>query len=259
MASGTSGIEALIRIIGRVPSLGGRISPVKNQRHRPASLASIPESQVLGPRTEVKFVIDSKGKARAHTVVVDDEPRTSRGGPMADVREEWESPYESSSDEETIIIPSRNTSFSLPQPNKVTSFSRLETLAHDTGRRRHSISGSTYSHSESSSQRSAGNDEYTSEAETVVDEQTTPAGDAKRELRKVVENRKKGQTASANTYHHVYSSNPSTRGGYHYGTSRYMSPSTISDLDRSTPSSSRSGTTRCVCRGPDNGSFMIQW
>ncbi|RFU24852.1 hypothetical protein B7463_g11487, partial [Scytalidium lignicola] len=243
---------------GRTASLGGRISPVKNQRQHPVSLASIPESQILGPRTEVKFVIDSKGKARAHTITVEDEPRTNRAGPMPEVREGWESPYESSSDEETIMIPSRNTSFNIPQPRKGPKLSRFETANRGVDYRRHSMSASSYSQSESSSQRSSGHDEYVSEAETVMEEQTTPSGDAKRELRKVVENRKKGQIAAANTYHHVYSSNPNTRGGYHYTTSRNISPSTISDLDRATPTSSRSGTTRCVCKGPDNGSFMIQ-
>ncbi|KAH8815793.1 hypothetical protein F5884DRAFT_194437 [Xylogone sp. PMI_703] len=243
---------------GRTPSLGGRISPVKSQRL--ASLASIPESQVLRPRTEVKFVIDSKGKARAHTVTVDDEPKTSRAGPMPEVREDWESPspYESSSDEEAIIIPSRNTSFSLPQPRKGPKLSRFETTNVINGHRRYSLSASSYTQSESPDPRPSGHDDYVSEAETVVEEQTTPSGDAKRELRKVVENRKKGQIAASNTYHHIYSSNPNTRGGYRYTSSRNISPSTISDLDRGTPSSSRSGTTRCVCKGPDNGSFMIQ-
>ncbi len=71
------------------------------KHQRPLSLTSIPELPAPRTRTEVKFTIDVNGRARTETVVVEEEPKTTRAGPSAN--EEWESSqYESSSDDEPI-------------------------------------------------------------------------------------------------------------------------------------------------------------
>lgn len=125
----------------------GRRSPVKSlQHHRLSSLTSIPENRSnlsarsnKAKRASVKFVIDENGRARAETIAGDDdEPESDAGNePMLPVsknsaqRNSWAGPlsvstpipiddgeYSSSSDDEPIIIPSRNTSFNYPDPPK---------------------------------------------------------------------------------------------------------------------------------------------
>lgn len=149
-------------------SRSGRISPVKQ---RPSILMSIPELHPPKTRTEVKFTIDANGRARTETVIVE-APRSKRGSIRGD--EYDSSPYESSSDDEPILVPSRNSSFTLPNAPRLSGF--------ETGRgqdvRRHSASG--YSQSESSSQRSFRQGSLESEAETVLEEDDG-SGDATRE------------------------------------------------------------------------------
>ncbi|KAH7360534.1 hypothetical protein BKA65DRAFT_392053 [Rhexocercosporidium sp. MPI-PUGE-AT-0058] len=229
----------------------GRISPIKHQR--PSNLMSIPEMERPQTRTEVKFTIDANGRARTETVLVEGDPRTSRGGPLAR-SEGWESSQydESSSDDEPILVPSRNTSFSLPQqkPPKIGNF--------DTSRVQRRSSGG-YSQSESSSQRSFRRDSLGSEAETVVEE-NDGSGDAAQALRKVMESRKRGQAKPRNPRHHRYSdSTPGGNSQYgNYSSSTNMSPTTITDPDGgTTPSSTKSGTTRCVCGNSDSEGLMI--
>ncbi|KUJ21020.1 uncharacterized protein LY89DRAFT_665486 [Mollisia scopiformis] len=236
----------------RAVSRGGRVSPVKQQR--PSTLKSIPEMSTPRMRTELKFTIDSNGRAKTERVIVGEEPRTTRGGPST-THEDWDSShYESSSDDEPILVPSRNTSFSLPQPSKAPRHSRLEASNRGSDIRRHSASG--YSQSESSSQHSYGRDSVESEAETVMDGDD---GDATRELRKVMESRKQNQLKSRNPRHHHYGSDATPRGNSYgnYGSSANLSPTTLTD-PATTPSSTRSGTTRCVCNNPDSEGFMIQ-
>ncbi|KAH8595686.1 hypothetical protein B0O99DRAFT_594442 [Bisporella sp. PMI_857] len=239
---------------GRLASRTGRSSPVKQQR--PAILPSILESPQPGPRTEVIFTIDSNGKARTETVYVGRDSSPRKSAPPS-VKEEWDSsPYESSTDDELIIVPSRNTSFSLPQQPKDPKLASFETARRSNELRRQSTGASGYSHSESSSQHSLQMDGVESEAETVMEEDSG-LGDATRELRKVMEDRKKIQMKQKqrNPRHHHYAQD--SRGSY-YRSSQNLSPTTISDLDRSTPSSSRSGNTRCVCNKPEDDRFMIQ-
>lgn len=239
----------------RVVSRGGRISPVKQQR--PSALMPIPELPAPRVRTELKFTIDANGRARTERVVVEAEPKTTRGGPSA-THEEWDSShYESSSDDEPILVPSRNSSFSIPQPNKAPKSNRHDSSNRGVNSRRHSTSG--YSQSESSSQRSYGQDSVESEAETVMDGEDG-FGDATRELRKVMEDRKKNQLKSRNPRHHHYGSDATPRGNMYasYSSSTNLSPTTLTD-PATTPSSTRSGTTRCVCNNPDSEGFMIQW
>lgn len=229
-------------------SRSGRISPVKQ---RPSILTSIPELHPPRTRTEVKFTIDANGRARTETVIVA-EPRSTSGSLRGD--EYDSSPYESSSDDEPILVPSRNSSFTLPNAPRL---SRFET-SRGQDVRRHSASG--YSQSESSSQRSFRQDSLESEAETILEEDDG-SGDATRELRKVMENRKKNQMLQRDPRQGRYLSNSAPRGNQYlnYG-SINISPTTVTDPDGPTPSvsSSRSGTTRCVCANPDSEGFMIQ-
>ena len=229
----------------------GRSSPVKPTR--PSSLTSIPESPASQPRTEVIFTIDSKGKARTETVVVDKPPRRNVEQPASLLNEQWNSSSEhSSSDDEPIIIPSRNTSFNLPPQPKGPKLARFETSNRGLDMRRHSASASSYSQSESSSQHSMTLDGLESEAETVLEEDDG-SGDATRELRKVMEKRKKDQLKHRNPRHHRYASD-STR---YYNSSTNVSPTTVTNPDGATPSSTRSGTTRCVCGNNESEGAMI--
>jgi hypothetical protein len=208
----------------------------------------------------VIFTIDSKGKARTETIVIGEEPKRSKEIHVSSPHEDWDSSSEiSSSDEEPIIIPSRNTSFNLPQQPKGPKLTKFESFNRGSGPdvRRHSISASGYSNSESSSQRSLRMDGLESEAETVM-EGDDGSGDATRELRKVMENRKKNQLKQRNPRHHRYASDSRNSSRY-YSSSTNMSPTTVTDPNGATPSSSRSGTTRCVCSNSESEGMMIQW
>jgi hypothetical protein len=237
----------------RILSRTGQSSPIRRQR--PSSLTSIPESLIPRPRTEVIFTIDSKGKARTETVVVGPASKPRVG--TSSLNEEWESSqYESSSDEEPIILPSRNSSFNLPSQPKGPKLARFETSNQGPDGRRPSTAANGYSQSETSSQPSL--HEVESEAETVMEEDDG-SGDATRELRKVLESRKKLQL---NSRHHRYGAGISPRGSVqyvNYSSSANLSPTTITDPDGATPTSSGTGTTRCVCNNTDSEGFMIQW
>ena len=139
----------------------GRTSPMK--RLQPPKLTPISEAPLPKVRTEVRLTVDKKGRARTETVVIGEEQEVaaSRSNDGYD-----SSHYESSTDEEEIIIPSRNASFALPSQPKGPKLGRFETSAYDV--RRHSTSASN-SYSESSSQQSVG-DSVESEAETVMEE-----------------------------------------------------------------------------------------
>ena len=232
----------------------GRSSPVKALRS--GNLHSIPESPQPGPRTEVIFTIDSNGKARTETIIVGRPVSPKKTIRSSSLHEEIDSsPYESSTDEEPIIVPSRTSSFNLPTQPKGTKFTKFDNSRRSSSARRRS-SASAYSRSESSSQQSMQIDMegVESEAETVMEDDDS-SGDATRELRKVMEDRKKNQMQQRHPRHHHYSQDP--RGGF-YNSSANISPTTISDPD-GTPTSSRGGTTRCVCGKPEDDRFMIQW
>ena len=227
----------------------GRISPVK--RLQPPNLTPISEAPIPRVRTEVRLTVDKKGRARTETVVIDDEDEraATRSNEGYD-----SSNYESSTDEEEIIIPSRNNSFAAPPQPKGPKLARFETSTRDS--RRHSTSASN-SYSGSSSQQSLV-DGVESEAETVMEEDDG-SGDATRALRKVMENRKKEKMRQRNPRHHRYASD--SRGNYYmgYASSSNLSPTTVTDPEGATPSSTRSGTTRCVCGKQESEGLMIQW
>ncbi|KAF5021616.1 hypothetical protein F66182_6344 [Fusarium sp. NRRL 66182] len=235
----------------------GRLSPMKNQ-HRLSSLASIPEGPSLQQpqtRTAVKFTIDSRGRARAETAIVPNEwgwdasvsqRRTSRD--RSRTGELGLSDDESSSDNEPIIIPSRNNSFNA-------SFALPDPLR-PVGSIFHSSRRSVSDRSTSSTHDGMGGSPHDgeSEAETVMHERKDKMGDATSELRKVMEDRRKRSSQMAHGgQHRSFQSN--SFGPFRGDTN---SPSTLTESSLVTDRQD----IRCVCsrKGADGGDgFMLQW
>ncbi|KAM3077306.1 hypothetical protein ACMFMG_006656 [Clarireedia jacksonii] len=220
----------------------GRISPAKQLRL--PNLTSIPESPLVRTKTrpEVKLAVGANGRA---TVVVDDEPE--RTMPRRSSYASYDdSQYDSSSDEEPILVLSRNNSFDLPR-HKTPKISRQDSS------REFRRPSSASSYSQSSSQHTS-IDEL-SEAEIVMDE--NKVGDAASALRKVVRDRRNSQQLAQTGRHLRPYSDATPRAGRYadYSSSSTRSPT---DPDGATPSSSRSGSTRCVCNSVDGDPFMIQ-
>lgn len=194
-------------------------------------------------RTEVKFVIDKNGRAGTETVIVSDGQQSfyDDGHSQSDT-----------SDDETPITLSRNTSFDLPR-QVAPRFDRSEVVGRGKEPQRHA-SHSSYSRSDSSrsSQRRGSLD---SEAETVVEHDST--GDASQEIRKMMQARKQAQQRAAGASLRRNPTDLRPRPTY-YAPSSNVSPS-HTDVSGATPSSTRSGTTRCVCRSSDTEGVMIQW
>ncbi|PNY26789.1 PHD finger protein 20-like protein 1, partial [Tolypocladium capitatum] len=226
----------------------GRISPSK-MMPRLSSLASIPETcPQYRPRTSVRFTIDAHGRARAETTVAGEGsgpdrrlPR-SRSSCHVSASRSWDSSDDdSSTDDEPIIIPSRNSSFNasfaLPDPRKP-----VGSIFHSS---RRSISDRSASNSANDAE---------SEAETVVRERQNKGGDATSELRKVVEDRQKrlNQMDSAQSRRRV----PASIGSNFPG--GIVSPTSLTE---SSYGSDGHGV-RCVCdqtSADEEGGFMLQW
>lgn len=250
----------------------GRSSPLKNH-HRLSSLSSIPETLTPKIKTSVKFTIDSHGRARAETTTVtlseeEDEstPRAIRSRKeVRPVSRHWNSSGEdeSSDDDDPIIIPSRNASFAMPDPNKPPSRNQSFALPDPN---RPTSANPLYSSRRSLSEQSTGSlgiyfsepkgssvEEVDSEAETEVQQPQGSRGDATSELRKVVQDRQK--RASWGTTPQAYASGPRS-------SASTISPSSLIEGNLPTPSSLGS-SIRCVCRrseSPRNSDgFMIQW
>lgn len=230
----------------------GRSSPFKNGGDRVSSLTSIPES---GPKTKtlVNFFIDSRGRAQTTVVATDgdDEPtpkairnrKKVRGNSS---RQDWDfsDDGDSSTDDEPIIIPSRPTSFVLPDAKKP------KTSYHFPSSQRSFSKQISSSLGIYNNEPSATNDGE-SEAETVMNEsQSGRGGDAASELRKVVEDRQKRTTLSTSQQRFV--SNGSRSG------SSTISPT--SDTRSGLPTPSHSNAVRCVCRKPRKAKtdYMVQ-
>lgn len=168
----------------------GRTSPLKSQQHV-SSLAAIPESATRPrPRSNIQFCIVG-GRAEARLVPESPEPQPHLGSHI--MGESGEIQYvvsdDESSDDEEILIPSRNVSFALPDPRKPV--------------------GSIY----------ANDDDTESDAETIMndgqEQQGSAHGDAVSELRKVLQNRQRQAMHVSNAqplgFHTVGS------GGLHHG------------------------------------------
>lgn len=254
----------------------GRTSPLKSDsHHRLSSLSSIPETASIIPRTrtQAKFTIDANGRARVETTVfVEDSsppPLSNRkrnmSQPTLRQHQQWHSSESdddsSSTDDEPIVIPSRNTSFVLPDPLKAT--------------RKNPLHGSQHSISERSTASYAtfGGQSYQedpdSEAETVMNEMTPTggrSGDAASELKKLRERRQRSQFSSpAKHKRHSLAGGPAvaelTRHNYPRHTA--ISPTSLTEPSLPTPSSSRSQRIRCLCNRAevdrDGDGFMVQW
>ncbi|KAI1265111.1 hypothetical protein F5Y18DRAFT_58329 [Xylariaceae sp. FL1019] len=232
--------------------INGRTSPLK-LHNRLTSLGSIPENSGPRTRTSVRFTIDSRGRARAETTVIVDgdlqtRPRRRGGEERGDIVSSGDE--SSSSDDEPIIVPSRNSSFSLPEPSRPAYFRPPH------GSQRSFSDQSTSSLGIYYAEPSAFQNEGDSDAETVMNVAVngSRSGDAMSELRKVREDRQK-RLPSLNTNHRITSGAP-------YSSSSTVSPSKFTEASRPHPSTDRGNQIRCICNttlSQINGSgYMVQ-
>ena len=236
----------------------GRQSPTKKGSRM--NLAPIPEAAGLNPRTAVTFSIDANGRARTETTIVMDESRAPRSIHSRASSDGWQSPQSgSSTDEDPIMIPSRNSSFSLPSKRSMPKMAQFDTSRQHRSRK-------------SGSANSSSHGDPDSESETVID--GGKSGDAASALRKAMGSRQRSVSNMAGTQLHAASRTSTrqtlgTQGQYQRQSYAYQpsssntSPTTISDPDAETPStdpgSTGSDSTRCVCSSRDGDEYMIQW
>ncbi|CAK7229191.1 hypothetical protein SBRCBS47491_007162, partial [Sporothrix bragantina] len=254
--------------------------------HRLSSLTSIPEVNTPQSKASVKFTIDANGRARVESSVDDNDgptpPSTLRRNQSArslHSKSKWDSSSDddsSSTDDEPIIIPSRTTSFALPDPVKPT-IGRLPL---------HSSQRSVSDRSTTSTTATLPSELYNdpeSEAETVMNDLPKGAGDAASELEKLRQMRQK--RASLTTQGNGSSSGNNLFGsvqrglnfggplggnvGYAGGNASHhnmqaVSPTTLTEVSLPTPSSatSQSHGIRCICGRPDappnSDGFIVQ-
>ncbi|KAL2261925.1 hypothetical protein VTK26DRAFT_2990 [Humicola hyalothermophila] len=258
-----AGVNANRPIVTQGPRPNGRSSPVKSahrhHHHRLPSLNSIPETSGPRTRTEAKFTIDANGRARVETtvVVIDDPPSSisKRHSSYVARHQQWDSSDEdddsSSTDDEPIIIPSRNTSFALPDPRKPTTIHPF----HNSQRSMSERSTTSYTSFQGPSQEGPDSD-----GETVVNDLTPTrknSGDAASELRKLRESRQRQRSSSAKSKRFSYSS--------HYPSHHHpaTSPTTLSDTSLPTPTRTtdlRRRGIRCVCDRAEaaRNEFLVQ-
>ncbi|EFY85675.1 hypothetical protein MAC_08266 [Metarhizium acridum CQMa 102] len=225
---------------GRLP---GRISPLKTQQ-RLSSLASIPEmSPQARQHRSVRLSINAHGRATVETSLGRGGTAMIRSQSSQDLstHRSWSSAEDDSdTDDEPIIIPSRNNSFkasfALPDPREPV--------------------GSIFSSRRSASDRSNSNspNEGDSEAETVVNEKPGKYGDAASELRKVVEDRQKHSLRLGSAISSQRSLNTNIRifpGGI-------ISPTSLTESSYGPDSYN----VRCVCnnsKADESDGFLVQW
>ncbi|KAK3333161.1 hypothetical protein B0T19DRAFT_118354 [Cercophora scortea] len=240
-----------------------RSSPLKSQHQRLPSLSSIPETTGPRARTQAKFTIDANGRARVETtIIVDDEPPPTarkrysvqparRQGQWGNSTDEDDS---SSTDEEPIIIPSRNSSFVLPDPVKPSTKHPF----HSSQRSMSERSTTSYTTFKADSQ-----DDGESDAETFPNDMTPTgktSGDAASELRKLRESRARQMSSSKQN---SFTSSGHGNGGFagHYPGHGNASPT--SETSMPTPSSDSSGRgIRCVCNRQEvsqGDNLLILW
>ncbi|ROT38548.1 hypothetical protein SODALDRAFT_333147 [Sodiomyces alkalinus F11] len=258
----------------------GRTSPLKNQ-FQLSSLTSIPEAPPPRARTLVRFTIDADGRARAETtVVVDGETtgpgseassmqcssrRSSREAASVRARSFDSGDEEESTDDEPIILPSRNTSFALPDPHKPTRAGYHTSSQRSVSDR----STSSYMAGGAGVDRGAGNDAE-SEAETVMNGmERGGSDDAANELRRLRENRQKrvsGPGSGISGKHQQQRERGQGRMGRSFGGMAgpvAASPTSFTDGSLPTPSTEARGRRiRCVCQrnggNRDGDGFMVQ-
>jgi hypothetical protein len=250
-----AGVNANKPVISQPQRPSGRSSPSKSSHHhhRLSSLSSIPETSGPEMRTQATFMIDANGRARVETtVVVVDEPSPSASKRHSSYsvtsRQQWHTSDDddsSSTDDEPIIIPSRNTSFALPDPRKPTTIHPF----HNPQRSISERSTTSYTSFHGGSQ-----DAGDSDGETVVNDLTPTrkaSGDALSELQKLREMRQKQTSSKPKRFvSSQYPSHPST------------SPTTMSESSLPTPTTdTRTRGVRCVCNRAEAGlnDLLIQW
>ncbi|KAK3401213.1 hypothetical protein B0T20DRAFT_163216 [Sordaria brevicollis] len=254
----------------------GRLSPLKSSHQRLPSLTSIPEAGSSRTRTQAKFTIDENGRARVETTLFVEcdntlavRKRTSSqsvGG-----RRRWGSECdESSEDDEPIIIPSRNSSFSIPDPRK------SRTSFHSFSHSQPNFSFSAQSTASFGSVRSGGSfhglgDE--SDEEIPLNEMTPTSkmsGDAVNELLKLREDRMRQKPSPTKIRRFTSSSHSNSTGtvaSMNFASRFTASPTALTETSLTTPSSSATASistkraVRCICKAPglDPGNaFMVQ-
>lgn len=272
----------------------GRSSPLKlSQHHRLSSLTSIPEKvpntsiQSRNYRTaSVKFVIDENGRAHTETVVTDDEDEdlepdlallnsVQRGSsrnswgvslPAPVPGQDSDEEYSSSSDDEPIIIPSRNTSFNLPEPPKSSGSGKSRppaaSILFSQNRRGHRSLSERHV-SSSSREHPLMNPDKADSVDMDMTQPQRPStgsslGDAAAELRKVM------QACNPRQLPPALSSSGSSLHRQRFTSGQRSSSSTISES--SLPSTSPIGggeksQIRCVCSRSEagDGVFLIKW
>lgn len=280
---------------------GGRSSPLKFPQHnRLTSLTSIPENaanasarQRSPRRTEVKLVIDENGRAHTETIVSDEDE--SEEDPELDLdpfsssrrdlrRDSWEQTlpdpipiqdsdeeYSSSSDDEPIIIPSRNTSFNYPDPPRSSGSgaSRPATAASSifaqTRGSHRSSSGRPMSSTFRGQMRLDTADSMGVDRPQQLPQPQRPStggslGDAAAQLRKVMQAVNPRRSVSGQRL-----PLPSASGnGQRLTSGQRSSSSTISEasLPETSPTQSREqGHIRCVCNRPEasDSAYLIKW
>lgn len=241
-SSATGSSNDAARSLGRS---NGRISPSKSER-RLSGLASIPEAPFRTQRrASVRFTIDSQGRARAETTLMAEDlsKGISRSQSSRDLSfgSKWAESDDESTDEEPIIIPSRNnsfaSSFALPDPRKPVGsiFSRRS-------------ASNSASNSEAGDTRRLNDAE--SDAETVLNDER--GGDAANELRKVMQGRHKRGGLVGKGHSQRLLTN---LGHFQDGT---ISPSSLTESGYGTDGQA----VRCICNRSGMGEgdgFMVQW
>lgn len=287
---------------------GGRSSPLKSSHHRLSSLTAIPENTANVParsrsakRTSVKFVIDENGRARAETIVDEDDdpepaPLSSSSSQQSIKRNSWAGPlsipgpvpvpdsdeeYMSSSDDEPIIIPSRNTSFSYPDPPKSSGLGNsrpptASSIFSQTLMRHRSVNDR-----QSSSFRRSSQMEPDAVDAMDIDPPQQPAqpqpqpqpqrpstggslGDAAAELRKVMQAGNPRRPSSGQQRPPALGSGGSSGHRQRFTPGQRSSSSTISEASlppTSPPQGREQSQIRCVCNRPEAGEgvFLIKW
>ncbi|EGO57641.1 hypothetical protein NEUTE1DRAFT_62701 [Neurospora tetrasperma FGSC 2508] len=206
--------------------------------------------ETAGPRTrtQAKFTIDENGRARVETTLV-----VERDNPMA-VRKRtssqsvggcrrWcsEDDEESSADDEPIIIPSRNTSFSIPDPRK--SRTAVNTSSHSQP----NFSFSAQSTTSLGSFRSDGglHDLGDESDDEILFSEMTPtskmSGDAVNELLKLREDRMRQKSSPSKMRRLTSSSHSNSTGtsvSMNFASRFTASPTALTEASLPTPSSS---------------------
>ncbi|EPE05861.1 phd-finger domain-containing protein [Ophiostoma piceae UAMH 11346] len=243
-------------------------------------LALAPDSARSELRRSNSFKIDASGRARVETGLDDDELapqstiRRNKSAHNLHIKSKWDSSTDddsSSSDDEPIIIPSRTTSFALPDPVKPT-----------IGRGPlHSSQRSVSDRSTASTTTSLPGDtlfnDPESETDTIMNDLPKGAGDAASELEKLRQMRQMRASLPAGVNSLSGGGNlfGSVQRGLHFGgplggnlsgrshSMQAVSPTTLTEASLPTPSTgSRSHGIRCICgradAPPASDGFIVQ-